>query len=86
MRAIWDIEDDVGGNVQHIARHGLEKQDVEDVLDSPAGFGRSRRSGLPCVWGYTRYGLYIIVVYEKIDDEHVYPVTAYVTPEPKAQR
>lgn len=27
---IWDLEDDVFGNVQHIAKHGVTIEEVED--------------------------------------------------------
>ena len=30
--AIWDTEDDLRGNVQHVAEHGLTPAEVEDVL------------------------------------------------------
>jgi hypothetical protein len=30
---IWDTDDDPGGNVQHIARNGVTKEEVEEVLD-----------------------------------------------------
>jgi len=60
---LWDSEDDPDGNVQHIAEHGLEIDDVEWVLGAPDSEGRSNSSGLPAAWGYTPAGIYIIVVY-----------------------
>ena len=42
----------------------------------------SRASGLPCVFGYTPDGTYIIVVYELLDADTIYPITAYAVPEP----
>ncbi len=77
---IWNEEP--GGNLEHIEEHGLTIDEVEHVL---AGYEReeiSRSSGLPCVFGYTRAGAYIIVVYEQIDADTIYPVTAYQVPEP----
>ena len=65
------------GNVEHIEEHGLTVEDVEYVLESPVKEGFSRSSGLPCVFGYTPDGLYVIVIYEVIDEDTVYPVTAY---------
>ena len=38
--------------------------------------------GRPCSFGYTPAGEYIIVIYEAIDADTVYPVTAYHVPEP----
>ncbi len=50
---------------------------MEYVLANPVKEGFSRSSGLPCVFGYTPDDVYIIVVYEEIDEDTVYPVTAY---------
>ena len=77
----WDPDDDVDGNVQHIADHGLSKDDVEWVLGSPLSEGTSRSSGLPAVWGHTPEGDYIIVVYEQVDVDTIRVVTAYEVPE-----
>ena len=65
------------GNIEHVEEHGLTVEDVEHVLANPVCQGVSRSSGLPCVFGYTPEGLYIIVIYEVIDDDTIYPVTAY---------
>jgi len=77
---IWNEEP--GGNVEHIEEHGLSIDDVESVLADPERRGVSRSSGQPCVFGYTPDGTHIIVVYEQIDDDTVYPVTAYEVPPP----
>lgn len=77
---IWN--DEPGGNIEHIEEHGVSVEDVEAVLADPERQGTSRSSGQPCVFGYTPDGAYIIVVYEVIDDETIYPVTAYELPEP----
>jgi hypothetical protein len=79
---IWDDETDVLGNVQHIAEHGLTKDEVEAVLNSPSSAGSSDSSGRPCVFGFTPAGDYIIVIFESIDEDSVYPVTAYHVAEP----
>jgi uncharacterized DUF497 family protein len=65
------------GNVEHVEEHGLTVEDVEHVLANPIRESVSRSSGLPCVFGYTPEGLFIIVVYEVIDADTLYPVTAY---------
>ena len=80
---LWDLDDDPRGNVQHIARHGLTKDDVEDAFDNPAGTDTSRSSGRPVVFGGTRTGRHIMVVYEVIDASTVYPITAYDVPRRK---
>lgn len=78
---LWDPDDDPDGNVQHIADHGLSKEDVEWVLGDPTSTGHSRSSGLPAAWGYTPDDDYIIVVYEQIDANTIRVVTAYEVPE-----
>ncbi len=49
----------------------------KEVIFNPVDHDVSRSSGLPIVFGFTPDGRYILVVYEKIDDVMVYPVTAY---------
>ncbi len=82
IRILWDLPDDPDGNVQHIADHGLTIDDVEEVLADPDSEGTSHSSGLPCVWGYTVEGIYIIVVYDEIDRDTIRVVTVYEVPEP----
>lgn len=78
---IWDADDDPDGNVQHIADHGFDVEDVEWVLGAPTSEGASKSSGNPAVWGYTPDGTYIIVIYEAIDEDTIRVVTAYEVPE-----
>jgi uncharacterized DUF497 family protein len=81
LSIVWD--DSEGGNVEHIAEHGLTPDEVEEVLRDPnSKFSRSRRTGLPLAFGYTSGGRYILVAFEQIDDSTVYPITAYEVPEP----
>lgn len=82
FRIIWDDPDDPDGNVQHILEHGLEIEDVEEVLADPTSEGDSASSGRPCVWGYTLEDIYIIVIYEEIEEDAIRVVTAYEVPEP----
>jgi uncharacterized DUF497 family protein len=83
FRILWDNRDDPDGNVQHIAEHGLTIEDVEEVLSSPVSEGTSHSTGRPCVWGYTLKGIYIIVVFDEIDQDTVRVVTALCGPEPQ---
>ena len=53
LRVLWDDPGDRQGNVQHVAEHGLDIEDVEEVLSNPTAEGLSDSSGLPIVWGYT---------------------------------
>jgi uncharacterized DUF497 family protein len=75
QQIIWNEES--GGNIEHIEEHGLTIEDVEHVLANFESQGTSRSSGLPCVFGHALDGTYIIVVYEFIDKDTIYPVTAY---------
>ena len=68
---IWNEE--TGGNIEHIEEH---------VLASPESESTSDASGLPCAFGYAPDGRYIIVVFEPVDDDTIYPVTAFEVPEP----
>ena len=70
------------GNVDHIEEHGLTVEEVEYVLENPHHESISKSSGLPCVFGYTPDGTFIIVVYEQTE-EGIYPVTAYEVDEPR---
>ena len=74
---LWDLDADPHGNVQHIAQHGLTKDEVADVLDDPEGEDVSRSSRQPIVFGRTRHGDRIAVVYEQVDKNTVYPITAF---------
>ena len=76
-KAIWDLDDDPNGNVRHIAEHGITKEEVEGVLENPDGIETSRSSGRPIAFGETSSGRLIAVIYEEIDEDKVYPVTAY---------
>ncbi len=80
MRVLWD--DTPGGNVEHVEEHDLTTGDVDYVLENPESFGKSRRSGRPCLFGHTPDDRYIVVIYEEIDDDTVIPVTAYEVREP----
>ena len=83
FQVIWDDDDDrPDGNVQHIAEHGLTIEDVEYVLENPTREGISSSTGRPCCFGYTPGGDFIIVVYDQVDAETIYPVTAYEVFEP----
>ncbi|MGA2798704.1 MAG: DUF4258 domain-containing protein [Thermoguttaceae bacterium] len=82
VQVIWDDDDQPDGNIQHIAEHGLTIEDVEHVLENPTVEGLSGSTKRPCCFGFTLAGDFIIVVYEQVDDETIYPITAYEVPEP----
>jgi uncharacterized DUF497 family protein len=82
VQILWDDDDNPEGNVQHIGEHGLSVEDVEFVVENTTAESVSESSGRPCLFGYTPGGEYIIVIYEEIDGDTIYPVTAYEVPEP----
>ena len=77
---IWDSDDDPEGNVQHCAEHDVTPEEVEEVLQNASDADFSRSSGRPVVFGDTSTGKHLIVVYEEIDADMVYPITAYEVP------
>ena len=42
FRVLWDDPQDPYGNVQHVMEHGLDIEDVEEVLSNPCKEGTSR--------------------------------------------
>ena len=77
---IWDLDDDPDGNVRHCAEHGITKEEVEEVLQEPSDADLSRSSGRPVVFGDTTTGRHLMVVYETVERDAVYPITAYEVP------
>ena len=70
-----DFDGDPDGNVQHCASHGVTKEEVEAVFRNVTDEGVSRSSGRPVVFGDTRAGRQLMVVYDEIDMKTVYPIT-----------
>lgn len=77
---IWDLDDDPEGNVQHCLAHGVSKDEVRQVLRNPTDYDDSHSSGWPVVFGDTNTGRHLIVVYEEVDEDTVYPITSYDVP------
>lgn len=77
----WDDAADPGGNVRHVAAHGLTPEEVEEVLDDPNGSDDvSRSSGRPVRFGRTSTGKFVMVAYEVKRGRTitvVRPITAY---------
>jgi len=80
---IWDLDEDPEGNVAHCAEHGVSKEEVEEVFENVSDIDFSHSSGRPVVFGDTLGGRHLIVVIDVIDDDTVYPVTAYDVPKRK---
>jgi len=54
----WD-----DNNIEHIARHGVFPDEVEDVAFDDAPWIRKGRKGTKYILGYTVAGRYLFVVY-----------------------
>ena len=80
---LWD--DAPGGNVEHIAEHGLTPAEVESAFDNIEIETTSRATGRPAIFGRTLNGDFIFVVYELDNDDDgrdfIYVHTAYRTEE-----
>ncbi len=82
LSIIWDDSDDPPGNVSHIAEHGLSTEDVEFVLQNARSETVSRSSGNPVVLGHTEDGRHILVAFQQVDPDTIYPLTAFEVDEP----
>ncbi len=47
LDVIWDLDDDLDGNVEHIRQHGLTKDDVAHALENPIRREDSRSAAHP---------------------------------------
>jgi len=65
---------------------GVTPEEVEEVLENPTDADVSRSTGKPVVFGNTRQGRHLIVVYELLDADTVYPITAYEVPRKRKKR
>ena len=82
---LWDLEDDPEGNVVHCAAHGVTPEEIEQVFENVDGVDMSLTSGRPVVFGHTQTGLYFMVVFEIVDPNTAYPITAYDVPEKESR-
>jgi uncharacterized DUF497 family protein len=76
----WDLDEDSEGNVFHCAQHGVTKEEVEEVFLNAMDVDISRSTGRPVVFGETKTGKHLMVVFEAIDKNTVYPITAFDVP------
>jgi uncharacterized DUF497 family protein len=89
VHLVWDLEDDPDGNLEHIAQHGVGRDEVEQVVHgSLSNTTASKSSQHRITFGYTADGRYLAVVWEHIMDDPltIYPITAYDAPEPRRRR
>ena len=75
----WDDEE--GGNVEHIAEHGLTVDDVEHAFENVIKFTTSRSTKRPALFGYALDQRTIFVAYDQeMDDdgdEVIFVTTAF---------
>jgi uncharacterized DUF497 family protein len=81
---LWDLDDDPNGNVRHCAEHGITVEEVEEVIANASDGDVSRSSGRPVIFGDTSTGRHLMVVFEEVDEDTIYPITAFEVP--KRQR
>jgi len=77
---LWDLDEDPEGNVFHCLQHGVTKEEVEEVFLNAMDVDISRSTGRPVVFGETKTGRHLMVVFEAIDKNTVYPITAFDVP------
>ena len=76
--AQWDA-----WNEEHIQRHDVTPEEVEEVLASPSSRvieNPSQTSTRPAIFGYTQAGRPLLIAYDVLDNDvpqRIYPVTAY---------
>ena len=61
----------------------MTKEDVEHVLRNAVDADISRSSGQPVAFGDTADGRHLMVVFEIIGENAVYPITAFEVPRRK---
>ncbi len=61
--------------VEHIARHAISPEEVEEVLASAQFFKRGR-GGVYEAWGRTESGRYLLVIFRYLGHNRAWPITA----------
>jgi uncharacterized DUF497 family protein len=69
---IWDEE-----NERHLAEHGVSRAEFEEIVGDPDFVDVSRTTGRPIAFGMTSTGRYLACVYEFLDEQTIYAITAY---------
>jgi len=64
-------------NSEHIEQHGVTLDEFEEVVQNPDRLTQSASSGKPLAFGWTSTGKFIGCVYELLNDNTVYPITAF---------
>jgi uncharacterized protein len=61
--------------VEHIARHDVTPEEVEEVFTSARYFKRGR-GGVYEAWGQTDSGRYLLVIFRYLGHNRAWPITA----------
>jgi hypothetical protein len=67
---VWDLN-----NLDHIARHGIQKEEVEELVERRHQIRRVWR-GRYAMRGQTYSGRYLIIFLDSLGQGRAYPVTA----------
>lgn len=63
--------------IEHLAEHGVEPEEFEEIVTYPERIEVSRSSGREVAMGETSAGRFLVCVYEYLDDVTIFPVTAF---------
>jgi len=70
--------------IDHIARHDVEPDEVEEVCDDPSHLARRAKGNRYRLYGQTRAGRYLLIVLEQLHGSLYKPITARdMTPDEK---
>lgn len=72
MRFVWDAE-----NIEHVARHGVSPQEVEEVLAAEDSVIVPARGGRISAYGVSVAGRVVRVIYDSVGNEDLRVITAY---------
>lgn len=61
--------------LEHIARHGITPEEVEEIFASALAFKRGR-AGVYEAWGQTESGRYLLVIFRYLGHNRAWPITA----------
>ena len=61
--------------IEHIARHGITPEEVEEDFGSGPLFRRGR-GGVYEAWGQTESGRYVLVIFRYLGHNRAWPITA----------
>jgi uncharacterized protein len=61
--------------IEHISKHGITPEEVEEVFAAAPAFKRGR-GGIYEAWGQTESGRYLFVVFRYLGHNRAWPLTA----------